>query len=236
VQTFAAADGTTLAYRRTGTGDPLVVLPGGPMRSAAYLGDLGGLGAQLDLVAHSAGAAIALLYAAHHPDRVGRLALVGPSPRVVDLEVADADRRAVAELRRDESWFPDAFAAFERIWSGELTDANWAAITPSSYGRWDDVARALVAGDATERKRLAAALYYADGAFDAEAVRAALVDLRAPVLLLTGEYDVALPPNCAAEYARLIAHAELVVQPRAGHYPWLDDPVASTSTMAAFLA
>ncbi|WP_432157369.1 MULTISPECIES: alpha/beta fold hydrolase [unclassified Streptomyces] len=41
--TFPAADGTRLAYHVRGEGEPLVVLPGGPMRASAYLGDLGGL-------------------------------------------------------------------------------------------------------------------------------------------------------------------------------------------------
>ncbi|WP_203963675.1 alpha/beta fold hydrolase [Actinocatenispora thailandica] len=40
--TFSAADGTRLAYRVLGEGDPIVCLPGGPTDSA-YLGDLGGL-------------------------------------------------------------------------------------------------------------------------------------------------------------------------------------------------
>jgi proline iminopeptidase len=41
--TFSAPDGTRLAYRSIGNGDPLVCLPGGPMQDAGYLGDLGGL-------------------------------------------------------------------------------------------------------------------------------------------------------------------------------------------------
>ena len=45
------------------------------------------------------------------------------------------------------------------------------------------------------------------------------------MLLLAGEYDVGLPPRNAAEYAGLFEHAELAVQPAAGHFPWLDDPV-----------
>ena len=158
---LSGADGTRLAYHRAGEGAPLICLPGGPMQSSAYLGDLGGLTAhrslvrldprgtgesaapadpasyrcdrqvddvealrahlgqdRVDLLGHSAGGTLAVLYAARHPDRVGRLALVTPSPRPVGLEISDADRRTVAELRRDEPWFPDAFAAFERIWSG----------------------------------------------------------------------------------------------------------------------
>ncbi|MFJ7900143.1 alpha/beta fold hydrolase [Streptomyces sp. NPDC096198] len=48
--TFDAYDGTRLAYHLRGTGEPLVVLPGGPMRASAYLGDLGGLATRRQLV------------------------------------------------------------------------------------------------------------------------------------------------------------------------------------------
>ncbi len=41
---FASYEGTMLAYRKIGQGQPLVCLPGGPGRNADYLGDLGGLG------------------------------------------------------------------------------------------------------------------------------------------------------------------------------------------------
>ncbi|WP_030763015.1 MULTISPECIES: alpha/beta fold hydrolase [unclassified Streptomyces] len=47
--TFAAPDGTRLAYRTHGSGDPLVCVPGGPADSA-YLGDLGGLSAHRRLI------------------------------------------------------------------------------------------------------------------------------------------------------------------------------------------
>src|SRR3712207_5201807 len=93
---------------------------------------------RLDLLAHSAGAPLALLYAVRHPDRVASLTLVTPSPRVVGLAVTDADRREVAEQRRDEPWFAAAYAAFERIWPGEATDADWTAIAPFLHGRWED--------------------------------------------------------------------------------------------------
>jgi pimeloyl-ACP methyl ester carboxylesterase len=275
---FDSADGTRLAYRLAGAGRPLICVPGGPMQSSAYLGDLGGLSAhrtlvlldprgtgesavpadptsyrcdrlvddvealrahlgldRIDLLGHSAGAAPAVLYAARHPDRIDRLVLVNPSPRVVGVDVADADRREVAELRRGEPWFPDAFAAFERIWSGDVAGADWTAITPFMYGRWDDAARANVAREASQRNADAAAVYYSDGALDPAATRSALARLRAPVLLIAGEYDVGLPPKRAAEYAGLFRRAEVAVQPGGGHFPWLDDPAWCAATLAAFL-
>lgn len=48
--TFSAFDGTELAYHLVGQGEPLLCLPGGPMRASAYLGDLGGLSRHRQLV------------------------------------------------------------------------------------------------------------------------------------------------------------------------------------------
>ena len=47
--TFSAPDGTRLAYRVHGDGDPVVCIPGGPSDSL-YLGDLGGLSAHRRLI------------------------------------------------------------------------------------------------------------------------------------------------------------------------------------------
>jgi pimeloyl-ACP methyl ester carboxylesterase len=190
---------------------------------------------RIDLLGHSAGAALALLHAARHPDRIGRLVLVTPSPRPVGLEITDHDRRRIAELRRGEAWFPDAFAAFQRIWSGRATPADWAAIAPFTYGRWDAAAQAHHARQPDQQRMDAAAAYYSPGAIDPEATRAALGRLGAPVLLVAGGHDVALPPSCAADYADLFARAELAVQPGAGHFPWLDDPERFAQTLAEFL-
>ncbi|HEX6354820.1 alpha/beta hydrolase [Actinophytocola sp.] len=259
---FTAVDGTRLAYHRTGEGDPLICLPGGPMQASAYLGDLAassvrldlrGTGEsavpadpatyrcdrqvddvealrvhlgldQIDLLGHSAGASLAILYATRYPERVRRLVLLSPSPRVVGLDITDEDRRELAEARRGEPWFAGAFAAFERIWAGEPTEDDWAAIAPFLYGRWDAASQANVAREATEINVEAARQYYADGALDPDATRAALTDLQVPVLLTAGEHDVSLPPKRAAEYAALFPHAELAVQPGGGHFPWVDDP------------
>jgi pimeloyl-ACP methyl ester carboxylesterase len=189
----------------------------------------------VDLLTHSGGSAIAVQYAAYHPDRVRRLVLITPSPRVAGLEITDADRREVASLRRGEPWFPGAWAAFERIWAGSPTDEDWAAIDPFTRGRWDAANQAHAGLQEAQMNRDAAGLYYSAGAVDPPAVRSALEKLPAPVLLLAGQYDVALPPTTAASYAALFADAELTVQPGAGHYPWLDDPASFTRTVSTFL-
>lgn len=187
------------------------------------------------MLGHSAGGTLAVLYAARYPDRIGRLALVNPSPRAVGLEITDPDRRQVAELRRGEAWFPDAFAAFERIGSGDGTAADWTAVAPFNQGRWDAVRRARLAQEASQKNTDAAAVYYSAGALAPQATRSALAHLQARVLLVTGEYDVGLPPKCAAEYAGLFRRAELAVQPGGGHSPWLDNPEWFVQTLTEFL-
>jgi proline iminopeptidase len=275
---FPAYDTTELAYRVSGTGDPLVCLPGGPMQDASYLGDLGGLSAhrrlvladprgtgrsavpgdpasyrcdrlvddvealrehlgldRLDLLAHCAGANIAALYAARHPGRVGRLALITPSTVAVGIAATAQDRLAVARLRADEPWYPAAFAALEAVMAGDASDENRAAVDPFFYGRWDEAAQAHQAAQAGRRNDEAAAVFGSAGAYDPGSTRAALAALTAPALVLAGQADLNTPPPAAAEFAGLFPAARYVVQPGAGHLPWLDDAGLFVSATAAFL-
>ncbi|MBB5133816.1 pimeloyl-ACP methyl ester carboxylesterase [Thermocatellispora tengchongensis] len=190
---------------------------------------------RIDLLAHSAGANLAILYAARHPERVGRLALITPSVMAVGITIGQDVRRDTARLREDEPWFPAAFAALEAIMAGQGDRDAFQAIAPFWYGRWDETARAHKAAEGEQRNGEAAAVFGSEGAFDPEATRAALARFTAPVLLLAGEVDVNSPPPAMAKLAGLFPDAELVVQPRAGHFPWLDDADRFVDTTAAFL-
>lgn len=275
---LSADDTTPLAYHLVGEGEPLICLPGGPMRASAYLGDLGGLAARrqlvlpdlrgtgdsgvpedpstyrcdrlvddvealrahlgldrIDVLAHSAGADLALLYAARHPDRLRTLTLVTPSTRAVGIEVSDRDLREAAELRRDEPWYPEARAAQEALLAGGPFAELWPAVRPLTYGRWDERARAHAEASAGQTNAEARGHYAGDGAFDPAATVAALRELAVPVLVLAGEYDGHPSPDRATELAALFPGAEFAVQRGAGHFPWLDHPGAFARAVAAFL-
>ncbi|MFJ7333203.1 alpha/beta fold hydrolase [Streptomyces sp. NPDC101110] len=274
---FRAPDGTRLAFHLRGGGEPLVALPGGPMRASAYLGTLGGLDAhrrlalldlrgtgasetpadpatyrcdrlvddvealrlhlgleRMDLIAHSAGGSLAMLYAARYPRRVGRLALVTATPWALGWPATAEDRLAAARLRSSEPWFADAFPAFE-AWLDGTGDFD-PVFLPFFYGRWDDTARAHTDREEAETNDAAADAYGAEGAYDPEATRSALARLTAPVLVLAGGADGGPAPALARRVADVFPKAEFVVQPGAGHYPWLDDPEWFTHRVSTFFA
>lgn len=191
---------------------------------------------RLDLLAHCAGANLAALYAAAHPTRVRRLALITPSTTAVGLAPDPEDRLAIARLQASEPWFETAFAALEALVAGHATPEDWQAITPFLYGRWDPAAQEHHAAQEGHRNDKAAAIYAAESAFSPEATRAALGTLEAPVLLLAGETDLNTVPSVVADYAALLPHSELIIQPHAGHFPWLDAPAAFVATTSTFLA
>lgn len=190
---------------------------------------------RMDLLAHCAGANLAALYVARHPDRVSKLVLITPSTFAVGVAATGQARLELARLRKDEPWFEAAFAALEAIVAGNATAGSWKAIDPFFYGRWDAAAQAHLAAQDGHQNAEAAAAFGAEGAYDPDATRAALAAFDAPTLLVAGEVDLNSIPSVVAEFAGLFPDAEFVVQPGAGHFPWLDDADRLVATTATFL-
>lgn len=188
------------------------------------------------LLGHSAGASLAVRYAARYPQRLSRLALVAPSPRAVGIEPTAEERQRIVARRADAPWFAAAAAAYASIAAKTATRADWAAVAPLYYGRWDDAARAHQAGEPGQRNGSAARIYNSAGAFEPEATRAALGGVTAPVLVLAGELDWIAGPAVAVRFAGLFPDGRAVVLPGAAHYPWLDDAPAFGSALDGFLA
>jgi proline iminopeptidase len=191
---------------------------------------------RIDLLGHSAGANLAVMYAAAFPERVRSLLLITPSTRAVDIAISAEMRLDAARLREGETWFDEAFAALERTTSGNGVDTDWVAINPFMYGRWDAVAQAHHAAEALQQNTEAAGVFGGPDVFTPEATRAAIAALAAPVLLVAGQVDVAAPPFAVAAYANMFRNATSVIQPEAGHYPWLDNPERFVAIVASSFA
>jgi proline iminopeptidase len=223
-----------------GTGKSAIPADPGSYRCDRLVEDVSALQDHLSLgrcavLGHSAGANIAVQYAVRHQERVSKLALITPSGRAVALEPGSEMRREIVKLRQDEPWFAEAAAAFERIDAGAGTEDDWKAMDPFVYGRWDAAAQAHCAAEEKQTNEDAALAFAAEGAFDPAATRAALAAFGAPVLVLAGGLDLSRPPGVVAKFAELFPASQLVVQPGAGHYPWLDDEGQFTSAITAFL-
>jgi pimeloyl-ACP methyl ester carboxylesterase len=274
---FRTYDGLELAYDVRGKGETLVVLPGGPLRPPAYLGDLGGVGTgrrvvvlhlrgtgdspqpedpesfrcdrmvgdvealrahleldRLDVLGHSAGANLAALYAAAHPHRIRRLALVTPSLRAVGLAPTPEERDEAQLTRRDEPWFAEALAADESY----ETPEEQVLAEAFSYGRWDDAARAHVLADLGWGDEDAVTVHHAPEVFTPEATRAALSKLEADVLVLAGELDTGSAPAWVRRLAEVFPpeSVRFEVQAGAGHYPWIDGAAAFRAVVEGWLA
>jgi pimeloyl-ACP methyl ester carboxylesterase len=278
---FSSYDGTKLSYAELGQGKPLVCLPGGPGRAAAYLEDLGGLAADrtlvlldsratgrsevpadpatlrfdrladdvqalrahlgldaMEVLAHSAGTEVALVWASRHPEAVERLVLVTPGGKLLGCSRDDVD--AIRAGRVDEPWYADAQAAVDALETAppSVQQQLWRAIRPFMYGRWDEhtQAHALTAESQTS-KRAELGFRPADAAdVDVATIVAGLEAVDAPVLVVGGERDALTGIDAVHAVAAALPAAQTAVLPRAGHFPWVDEPAAFSEVVRVFLS
>lgn len=198
-----------LADRR-GTGESGDAADPGSYRCDRLVADVEALHAHLgfapvDLLGHSAGANLAVLYAAAHPERISRLILLAPSLQALGITVT-AEQHAAA--------------------GGQNGAPGGEHGTPG---------RRPAAAELSERARLARRrLYSGDGIFDPPATATALARLDAPVLLYGGDLDV-IGFGTLEQAAALFSHAMVIMQENAGHYPWADDRSTFAAALSAFL-
>ena len=126
----------------------------------------------IDVVAHSAGANLAILYAAAYPDRIGKLALLTPSRRAVGGRPTPEEQAGIYAQRADQPWYAEARAAMDACDAGIATCEQRLLACALVYGRWDARARAHAAAEPDEATPGAQGIYYADGALDPDATRA----------------------------------------------------------------
>jgi len=183
---------------------------------------------RVDVLAHSAGANVALLVAERRPDLISRLVLVTPGTRVVGLDPDDAEWEAALERRAGEPWYDTLRAALEEE---EPTPEQQLDSEALFYGRWDHAARSHAASDGLQRN-VAATGWFHEGAYDPDRTREGLADLAAPVRILRGELDPWPNVRGADELAALFPSATVTVLPGAGHFPWVDNFASYAAAVA----
>jgi pimeloyl-ACP methyl ester carboxylesterase len=191
----------------------------------------------VDVLGHSAGCLVTQVWASRHPERVGRLVLVTPTASLQGHHRDDVE--AIRAARSDEPWYAEAAEA-----QAALEDAPPAmardlmrATRPFFYGRWDERTQAHAASADRQSTRRATEAFSAGAQeVDREAVLAGLATVTAPVLVVGGERDALTGVAAVERVASSFPQARTVVLPRAGHFPWVDEPAAFAAAVAPFLA
>jgi pimeloyl-ACP methyl ester carboxylesterase len=184
-------------------------------------------GAPLVLVGHSYGAAIALVAALRHPDRVRALALYEPTLfSLIEAEspspnAADGIRAAVAASAAalDRGDGDAAAEAFIDYWMGP---GSWAA-TPASR-------KAPIADSVRNVRRWAHALV------GEPTPLAAFGALRMPVLCMIGGRTTASARGVAERLVPVLPNARRVCFDALGHMGPITDPAIVDEAIVAFLA
>ncbi|WP_406050755.1 alpha/beta fold hydrolase [Kribbella sp. NBC_00889] len=188
---------------------------------------------RMTLLGHSAGASLVTRYAAEYPERIEKLVFATPGTRSVGIDMTADRRRLVLESRKDEPWYAEVSAAFEALQTSEAAD--WAALNPMSYARWDAETQAHQAFEDSLANFDALRQFNSPDAFDPPATRAALEKVEAPALVLAGALDWGTDTVAAEAFAGVFPQAQFVVLPGVAHHPWLDDAEGFVSTVVRFL-
>ncbi len=189
-----------------------------------------------DVLGHSAGCLVAQAWASAHPDRVGRLVLVTPTSRLQGGDRSDV--AAIREARSGEPWYADAAEAQEALATAPPAQQQSLvrATRPFFYGRWDERTQAHAAtADRQSSKRAELGFGAGIEQVDTAALLAGLQQVTAPVLVVGAERDALTGVDAVHLVAGSFPTAQEVVLPRAGHFPWVDEPDAFRDAVAPFL-
>jgi len=189
---------------------------------------------KLFIVAHSGGGLYAQSYAAAHPDRVGRMILLGPGGPTLEFA----------------QWFGDNLAARQRPEDVRLIaywdDAEKHGVDHEKASN-ERVRAAIPSYFFSRAKGLARAAAMPEGSFHAHTnellfgdlakgydARPGLRKLTCPVLIIFGHQDP-VGDLTAMEIHNTIPGSQLVFLSQCGHYPWAEQPEGVRKAITEFL-
>jgi pimeloyl-ACP methyl ester carboxylesterase len=197
-------------------------------------------GGPVDVLGHSAGCHVALVFAARYPELLRRLVLVTPSANgLAAWDDIAAGIAAIRASRSDEPWYAEV-AAIE-VEMAQLPEDRRRrldrGLRPFFYGRWDAAAQAHAAATDSQMSLRATAAFRPENGDPAE-----LVDLMrrivAPTLIVVADRDGisgTMPGTVVADHLPNAAATDVIEIAGAGHYPWLDAPAEFVGAVEGWL-
>jgi proline iminopeptidase len=224
---------TLLFYDQRGTGRSSLVHDSVALDGQRFAEDLEAIRShfgleRLTVLAHSWGAAVAALYAARYPERVGRMLIVGGTPlqrgqltRSFQELAAARDAETLRQLRaRWEAW---------------RADPEDASVCRAYYALWfepffgDPAAMSRSRGDfcagtpESLRNSLESVGRFTMASLGEWDWRSAMRQVAAPTLVIHGTRDPLLVEG-AREWAATLPNSRLLLLEGIGHFPYLEVP------------
>jgi len=236
---------TLIFYDQRGSGRSSLMTDSASLDAERFADDLEAVRAhfkleKLTLFAHSWGAAVAALYASHHPDRIGRLLIVdGISVRrihhMTGLQTMERRRDSVTRAKlQDLTLQRNAEAGNESLcrtyfgifFRATFTDPSALGKTKGDFcaGGPDAVANKIKSVDRFTIRSL--------GDWD---WRPSLRAVTAPTLVIRGRDDH-VPLASSMEWAGAVQHGVFFELRHSGHFPYLEQPEVFFGAVEEFLA
>lgn len=175
---------------------------------------------ELDVLGHSSGGALSILFAAHRSDAVRRLVVADAAGILLPEVLLEGQlHQSLTEARENA---PVGAKLAEKLGRGLIKMLH--ALTPSASALADS-------GLLGKSPPVLAATALLDYNF-----AQAILDVRAETLLVWGKNDEVAPPRIAHLLDDRIEPSELTFLPDAGHVPMRDQPELFASIVAGYLA
>ena len=211
---FSGAGYRVVAYSRRGHYNSSPVVPENPGSGSTdlhRLADLLGLGS-FHLVASAGGCSHALDFALSSPERLLSMVLAGGRGGVQDAEYQTLT----------DALLPPGFEEMPPEFR-EL-GPSYRAANAEGMKQWLEQNRMAVTGTREGQQAVNQVTW------------AKLSGLRIPVLLLTGDADLYIPPSLLRRFAAIIPGSEMIVIPDAGHATYWEQPARFNRAVLDFVA
>ncbi len=239
-----AARHALLFYDQRGTGRSSLVRDSTALDAHRFADDLEALRQhfrleRLAVLGHSWGAGVVALYAIRHPERVGKILVVGGIPvtrQGLDRTFEDLDAsRDSASRRRMQEWR-----------EARLADPGDVAACRAYYVLWfgpfygDSAAAGRSKGDfcagtpESRRNKIEAVDRFTFASLGEYDWRASLRGVGAPLLVIHGSEDV-IPVQYAREWAAAVSDGRLLLLDGIGHFSYVESPERFFAAVGAFL-
>ena len=183
---------------------------------------------EADIAAHSHGGAVAMMFAARHPDRVRRLILFAPANPFCDL----GHQLIRFYQTRFGMWFARQIPFFPRMLKATALSRMYGDPTRVSVGALEGYIEGLHIPGTMDHVLQIVQRWFVDMGL----LRSVLERLVAkPMLLIWGDRDRAVGLSSARELQRILPQSSLMVLPGVGHIAFEEMPEICNTAMRDWL-